>query len=101
MQRPWSVALCTAVVGLALAGCSKPEPPEKDRPPQPTAASEPAPPPPGAAAADYAQRSLSAEQIRAPIDRAKAVEGTVLEAAKQQQAQIDAQTSGQSPPPAQ
>lgn len=98
MHRSWSVALCTAALGLALAGCSKPEPPEKDRPPEPTAVAEPVP---GAAAADYASQSLSAEEIRAPIDRAKAVEGTVLEAAKQQQAQIDAQASGQAAPPAQ
>src|SRR5688572_7234583 len=97
MKRAWVVSMCTAAVGLALVACSKPEPPEKDRPPEPTAAAQPVPPP-GAAAADYATRSLSAEEIRAPIDRAKAVEGTVLEAAKEQQAAIDAQAAGEAPP---
>ena len=53
---------------------------------------------PGAAAADYASQSLSAERIRSPIERAKSSEATVLEAAKQQQADIDAQASGQAPP---
>ena len=93
MKRPLLVVLCLA--GFALAACSKPEPPEKDRPPEPTADAAP----PAAAAVDYAQSSLSAEEIRAPIDRAKAVEGTVLEAAKQQQADIDAQAAGGTPPP--
>ena len=89
MKRAWVVALTSATLGLALAGCSRPEPPEKDQPPEPTAEQMPTP---AAAAADYAGSSVSA-QMHDPIDRAKAVEATVLDAAEQQRAQIDAQTS--------
>ena len=66
---------------LALAACSKPTPPEKDQPPEPRA-------------------TALRDAIQAPIDRAKAVQPQVLDAAKQQQADIDAQTGGDGPPPA-
>ena len=90
MKRLWIVALSSAALGLALSGCSKPEPPNKDQPPEPTAEQMPTP---AAAAADYAGSSVSA-QMHDPIDRAKQAEVTVLDAAKKQQAEIDAQTSG-------
>ena len=59
---------------LALRACSKPEPPEKDQPPEPQAR-----PRSGRRTPNCATR------IQAPIDRAKAVEAAVLDAAKQQQ----------------
>lgn len=97
MKRAWVAALSSAALGVALAGCSKPEPPEKDQPPEPTAQQMPTP---AAAAADYAGSTVSA-QMHEPLDRAKAVEATVLDAAKQQRAEIDAQTSGGSTQPEQ
>lgn len=97
MKRLWVVALTSAALGLSLAGCSKPEPPEKDQPPEPTAEQMPTPAA-AAAAADYAGSTVSA-QMHEPIDRAKAVEATVLDAAKQQRAEIDAQTAGNSTQP--
>jgi len=68
---------------LATAACSKPEPPKKDQPPEPQA-SQPQP----------AQDTQLRDAIQQPIDRAKAVEGQVLDAAKQQQDAIDAQAGG-------
>jgi len=41
------------------------------------------------------------QAIRSPIERAQSTEATTLEAAKKQDASIDAQTSGESPQPAQ
>ena len=63
---------------LACAACSKPEPPKKDQPPKPRAE----------------QSTELRDMIQAPIDRAKAVEPAVLDAAKQQQDDIEAQTGG-------
>ena len=63
---------------LACAGCSKPEPPKKEQPPDPQAA----------------QATELRDAIQRPIERAKAVEPVVLDAAKQQQDAIDAQTGG-------
>ena len=97
MKRAWVAALTSATLGLALAGCSRPEPPEKDQPPEPTAEQMPTP---AAAAADYAGSTVSA-QMHEPIDRAKAVEATVLDAAKQQRADIDAQAAGNATQPEQ
>ena len=65
----------------AIAACSKPEPPEKERPPEPKAASEP-------------RHTELRDAIQAPIDKAKSVEKTTLDAAEQQRAEIDAQTGG-------
>jgi hypothetical protein len=101
MTRTLAAALCV----LALAACSKPEPPDKDRPPEPTADAT------AATAAqdatwDASKREKPATELRdaiqAPINKAKAVEGTVLEQGEQQRADIEAQTSGNtSTPPAQ
>src|SRR5688572_17018058 len=94
------------VACLALAGCSKPEPPEKDRPPEPTAAST--------ATATASGRPVEKHDdlrrwMQTPIEKAKTAEATVLDAAKAQRAEIDAQMQGDStqedsssetPPPA-
>ena len=77
MTRP----LITALLLTMLAACSKPQPPEKERPPEPQAAVE--------------THTELRDAMQAPIDKAKAVEDTVLDAAEQQKAEIDAQTSGQ------
>lgn len=71
-----------AVVSLLLAGvaCKKPEPPDKEQPPEPKATEQ--------------QATELRDAIQAPIDRAKAVEPAVLDAAKKQQDDIDAQTGG-------
>ena len=63
---------------LGCAACSKPEPPKKEQPPEPQAE----------------QHTELRDAIQKPIERAKAVEGQVLDAAKQQQDDIDAQTGG-------
>jgi hypothetical protein len=65
----------------AIAACSKPEPPEKERPPEPKASTEP-------------RHTELRDAIQAPIDKAKSVEKTTLDAAEQQRAEIDAQTGG-------
>jgi hypothetical protein len=67
---------------LACSACSKPEPPKKDQPPEPQAQ------------APVETHTELRDAIQAPINRAKAVEPEVLDAAKKQQAEIDAQTGG-------
>lgn len=69
---------CCAVLLAALAACSKPQPPEKERPVEPQAA----------------QHTQLRDAIRAPIDQAKHVEADVQKAADDQRAAIDAQTGG-------
>lgn len=71
-----TLALCALVV---LAACSRPKPPDKDRPPEPTAAR-----------AD----SAVGDAIREPIDKAKNVEADLQKAADEQQKAIDAATGG-------
>jgi hypothetical protein len=75
---PRSIALCALL--LCAAACSKPEPPPTDQPPEPQAQAQ--------------QATELRDAIQRPIDRAKAVEPQVLDAARQQQADIDAQTGG-------
>ncbi len=70
-----ATALSTA---LLCAACSKPEPPPTEQPPEPQAQ----------------QHTELRDSIQRPIDRANAVEGQALDATKQQQTQIDAQTGG-------
>ena len=68
--------LLFAMAMLALlAGCSKPRPPEKERPVEP-------------------QATQLRDAIQAPLDKAKSVEKTLQDAAEQQRAQIDAQEGG-------
>jgi PBP1b-binding outer membrane lipoprotein LpoB len=70
---------CAAVGALLLTACSKPEPPKKEQPPEPQA---------------HVHATELRDAIRAPIERAKAVEPAVLDAAQQQRDAIDAQTGG-------
>ena len=65
-------------VSLACTACSKPEPPKKEQPPKPRAE----------------QATELRDAIQRPIERAKAVEPAVLDAAQKQQDAIDAQTGG-------
>jgi hypothetical protein len=67
------VLICGIVAIVALvAGCSRPKPPEKDRPVEP-------------------QATQLRDAIQAPIQKAEQVEGDVQEAADQQRAAIEAQ----------
>lgn len=67
-------ATCLTMLGLGLSAC-RPEPPPTDEPPKPQATAE---------------ATELRDAIQAPIDKAKAVEDTVQEAADKQQAEIDA-----------
>lgn len=71
-----------AIVPLAwlvlLSACGKPPLPEKERPPEPQAASH----------------TELRDAIHAPIDRARAVEADTLEAAQAQRDAIEAATGG-------
>lgn len=77
MPRPaMGTAMAAAATTLALlllcAACTRPERPDTERPPEPQAA----------------------DALRKPIDRAKAAEGEVEDAAARQRAAIDAQAGG-------
>ncbi len=72
-MNPMCTRTALALVLLALCACGKPEPPDKERPPEPQAA-----------------HAELREAIRQPIERAKAVEAQVQEAAKAQRKAIDA-----------
>jgi hypothetical protein len=85
MHTPFrSLALGSGALSLLLAcaACSKPEPPKKEQPPEPQAQ------------APVETHTELRDAIQAPIDRAKAVEPEVLDAAKKQRDDIDAQTGG-------
>ena len=75
---------CSVLLALACAACSKPEPPDTERPPEPQAPQS----------AESQQQTQMRDAMQAPLEKAKGVEDQVLEAAKQQQAAIDAQTGG-------
>jgi len=62
---------CAALLALGSAACSRPEPVPANDPPEPQAAQ-------------------LRETIQAPIDRAKAVQDTVEDAARKQEAAIEA-----------
>ena len=66
------------LVGLVLVGGCTPEPPEKERPPEPQAA----------------QHTQLRDAIHAPLDRARQVEVDTQEAAEAQREAIDAATGG-------
>jgi hypothetical protein len=72
----------TACLVLSLAGLAacKPKPPPTDEPPEPKAVTA------------TASNTELRDAIQKPIDQAKAVEGTVQEAADKQNAEIDAAT---------
>ena len=84
---PKLTTACALLLALSAAGCSRPEPPPTDQPPEPQAAATPED-------ASAPRRGALTEAIQAPIDKAKSAEGTVLDAAEQQKADIDAQTGG-------
>lgn len=65
--------LCCAL--LVLAACSKPEPPEKERPPEPRAAET---------------HTELRDAIKAPLDKAKDVEDQVQQGKEAQDAAIEA-----------
>jgi len=73
-----AIAGCAAaLMALAVtAGCT-PEPPEKERPPEP-----------------QAQHTQLRDAIQAPIDRARQVEADTQKAAEAQREAIDAATGG-------
>ena len=94
MTRAFVVPLSLAFFAATLAGCSKPEPPDKDRPPEPTAAST--------ASATASTRPVEKHDdllryMQAPIEKAKTSEQTVLDAAQAQRNDIEAQTQGNAP----
>ncbi|WP_147653537.1 hypothetical protein [Vulcaniibacterium gelatinicum] len=68
---------------LVLAACSRPEPPPTDQPPEPQAESH----------------TELRDAIQQPLDKARAVEQTVEDAAEKQREEIDAQTGGVSVAP--
>jgi hypothetical protein len=74
-----TLGLGAVVLLLACSACNKPEPPKKEQPPTPKAVE---------------QHTELRDAIQAPIDKAKAVEPQVIDAAKQQEDAIDAQTGG-------
>jgi len=81
MPMPRSLATSTMIPGalllaLACAGCSRPPPPPPDQPPEPQAGAQ------------------LHGAIQAPIERAKAVEGVVQDAAEKQKAAIEAAAGG-------
>lgn len=79
---PTLPAACALLLILCTAACSRPEPPPTDQPPEPQAGTP------------EEQHTELRDAIQAPIERAKSVEKTVLDAAEKQQAEIDAQTDG-------
>src|SRR3546814_1650915 len=60
------------LLALACAACNRPPPPPPEQPPEPQASTQ------------------LGDAIQAPIERAKAVEGAVQDAAEKQKAAIDA-----------
>jgi hypothetical protein len=68
--------LCALLACALLAGCS-PEPPEKERPPEPQAAQAPA------------TTDTTAAASQDPIERARAVQDTLDEADQRQREAID------------
>lgn len=70
-QRMACTALCCCAL-LSAVACSKPQPPERDRPPEPQAAHE------------------LRDAIQRPVDKARAVETDVQRAADEQRAAIEA-----------
>ena len=68
-------AIAAPLLLLATVACTRPPDPPTDAPPEP-------------------QATQLHDAIQAPIQKAQAVEGAVLDAAEQQRAEIDAATGG-------
>src|SRR3546814_15014163 len=82
---PRSLATSTMIPGalllaLACAACNRPPPPPPDQPPEPQASTQ------------------LGDAIQAPIERAKAVEGAVQDAAEKQKGALDAAAGGRRRP---
>lgn len=82
-RRPRTAAAVLAVL-LLCAACSKPEPPETDRPPEPQADAT--------QAADGSNATELRDTIQQPIDRARAVQAEADAGAAKQRAGVAAQT---------
>ena len=75
---PHRIAMALAAcIALLVVGCSRPEPPEKERPPEPQASA-------------VERHTELRDAIQAPQDKARAMEGAVDDAAKAQRAAIEA-----------
>lgn len=72
-----TLAWCVLLLST-LSACSKPKPPDKERPPEPQAA----------------QHTGMRDAIKAPIDKARMVEADMKKAGEAQRAAIEAQTGG-------
>ena len=82
LRAPATVVAAAIATLLLCAACSKPAPPDTDRPPDQ-----------GATAGNTAGNATELrDAIQQPIDRAKAVDGQVEDAAAKQRAAVDAQT---------
>ena len=94
MSRILVAVLCV----LALSACSKPEKPETERPPAPQAVAATQPDPDTWNDASKREKPATElnDAIQAPLNKARSVEKTTLDAAAEQRAAIDAQTSGNS-----
>jgi hypothetical protein len=93
---PFAALACALLAAPFVSGCSKPEPPEKDRPVEPQAQAQ------AQAEAAKAQRPYGnphalRDYMQAPIEKAKTAETVTLEAAEKQRAAIDAQMAGEAP----
>jgi hypothetical protein len=77
-HRP-AAGFAAALLLATLAGCNAPPPPDKERPPEPQAAT---------------RHTELRDAIQAPIERAEQVEADTLKAAEAQRAAIEAATGG-------
>lgn len=74
--------LFLAIALLAGTACNRPEPPPTDQPPEPQAT-----------AATAERHTELRDAIQRPIDKARAAEDVVLDAAERQRRDINAQTA--------
>ncbi len=72
---PGTIGTCVLLAALSCAACTRPPPPPPENKPEP-------------------QATQLRDAIRAPIDKAKAAEGAVQDAADRQKAAIDAAVGG-------
>jgi hypothetical protein len=82
--RPSVLSSAALAAALVLAGCSRPQMPEHDKPPQPQATAP--------AATAGARPGALADSIQRPIDRAEAAQSESAAAAERQREVIDAAT---------
>lgn len=82
-------SILLALSFLALCAC-RPTPPPTEQPPEPTAQANVTDP---ADASSEAKATQMRDAIQAPLNKARAVQDTVQEAADKQRAEIDAATA--------